>query len=214
MYKPTTILVADDHPVFRKGLIDIISEEESLQIIADAADGKSAFKIISEKLPDIAILDINMPELTGFDVAKAMIKQKSKTKIIFLTMHKEKEILNKAFDFSAAGYILKECAVDEIIDCINFVKEGKTYISPQISNILLERSHLHNEYKDKIEKLSLTEKKILSLIAEEKTSREIADELFISIRTVENHRLNICHKLQLSGVNSLLKFALDNKHLF
>jgi len=212
--KKTTILIADDHPVFRKGLIDIIKDEADLEVIAESSDGKSALNFILEKKPEIAILDINMPELTGFDVAKVVYKHKLNTKIIFLTMHKEEEILNKALDYECAGYILKECAVDDIIECINFVKENKTYISPAISDILIKNNRLNSHFIHNIDKLTKTEKKILSLIADEKTSREISEQLYISIRTVENHRTNICHKLGLHGINSLLKFAIENKHLF
>lgn len=214
MNKKNKIVIADDHPVFRKGLIDIISEEDNFEITAEAENGMEALELIDIHQPDIAVLDINMPLMNGFEVAKELKKKQSKTKIIFLTMHKEEYILNKALDYHAKGYILKECAVDDIIDCINYVAQNKDYISPAISNLLLKRGRLLSEAKGKLDKLTATERKILSLIAEERTSREIADQLYISIRTVENHRINICHKLDLHGVNSLLKFAIENKHLF
>lgn len=219
MKNKCSILIADDHPVFRKGLIDIIKDLSDHEIIAEAENGQQAFELISGLQPDIAILDINMPRLSGFEVVKEITKLKAinpsgiKTKIIFLTMHKEEEILNKALDYNASGYILKECAVDDIIDCINFVAENKVYISPQISGLFLQRNQLQNRSKDRLTLLTPAEMKVLSHIADEKTSREIAELLFISVRTVDNHRTNICHKLNLHGVNSLLKFALDNKHL-
>lgn len=214
MEKKTRIFIADDHPVFRKGLIDIISEEKSFELIGEASDGKNAIQEILKSLPDIAILDINMPELSGFDVVRMLNKHDVKTKIIFLTMYKEDEILNKALELEVSGYILKECAVDDIIECINYVNQGHTYISPAISNIILKHNKLKSTYKNSFEKLTPMEKRILSFIADGSSSQEIADKLFISIRTVENHRENICKKLELRGVNSLLKFALDHKHLF
>lgn len=214
MEKKTTIFIADDHPVFRKGLIDIIKEEKSFELIGESSDGENAFETIMRSSPDIAILDINMPKLSGFEVVKLMKKNDVKTKIIFLTMHKEDEILNKALELEVTGYILKECAVDDIIECINYVNEGQTYISPAISNIILKHNKLKSAYKSSFEKLTPMEKKILYFIADGNTSQEIADKLFISIRTVENHRENICKKLELHGVNSLIKFAFDHKHLF
>jgi DNA-binding NarL/FixJ family response regulator len=200
--------------VFRKGLVDLISDEDNFEVIAEAENGKEAIMQIKKYQPEIAILDINMPLINGFEVAKELNKAKAKTKIIFLTMHKEENILNKALDFRAKGYILKECAIDDIINCINYVSQDKQYISPAISELLVKRTRLFKGTESKLDKLTLTEKKILSLIAEEKTSREIAEQLFVSIRTVENHRINICHKLELSGINSLLKFVIENKHLF
>jgi len=214
MKKTCNILIADDHPVFRKGLTDLISEYSDHNIIAEAENGQQAADMIGTLQPDIAILDIDMPGLSGFEVAKELNRQKSKTKIIFLTMHKEEEILNKALDYNAGGYILKECAVDDIIDCINYVAEGKVYVSPVISGLFLKRNHANNDARSLIDTLTSSELKVLTLIAEEKTSREIAESLFISIRTVEAHRSNICNKLNIHGINSLLIFALDNKHLF
>lgn len=213
MSKNCSILLADDHPVFRKGLFDIISEYSSHKIIGEAEDGRMAVEMIVSLQPDIVILDINMPSLSGFEVAKEISKLKLKTRVIFLTMHKEEEILHKALEYNAGGYILKECAVDDIIDCINYVAEGKVYVSPAISGLLLKRNQEQKNLSALLDTLTSSEIRVLKLIADEKTSREIADELFISIRTVEAHRSNICNKLNIHGINSLLKFALDHKHL-
>lgn len=209
------ILIADDHPIFRKGLIEIISSDKNLSVAAEAGDGEKAIQLIKEKRPDIAVLDIQMPKLNGFDVARQIAANNLNTKIIFLTMHKEHDLFNKAVELGALGYILKECAVDDIIECINEAAQGKHYVSDSLSEFLFIKN---KEIKDGIEKegldkLSLMEKKILKLISEKKTSQEIADALFISIRTVENHRLNICKKLDIHGVNSLIKFAIEIKHL-
>lgn len=213
MIKACSILLADDHPVFRKGLYDIISEYSNHKIIGEAEDGKKAVEMVSNLQPDIIILDINMPSLSGFEVVKEILKLKLKTRVIFLTMHKEEEILHKALDYNAKGYILKECAVDDIIECINYVAEDKIYVSPAISGLLLKRNKEQRNLSALLATLTSSELKVLKLISEEKTSRDIADELFISIRTVEAHRSNICNKLNIHGINSLLKFALENKHL-
>ncbi|MCX6150793.1 MAG: response regulator transcription factor [Ignavibacteriales bacterium] len=216
MQKKVSIVIADDHPIFRKGLSEIISSEESFIISAETGDGKTAVKLIEKLKPDVAILDIRMPGLTGFEVVNTLRGKEIGVKIIFLTMHKEEEVFFHAMDIGVSGYVLKESATDDIIECIKGVINGKHYISPQISDLLLNREKLS---KDKIEKtglnkLSPSERLVLKLISEKKTSKEIADVLFISKRTVENHRMNICNKLELHGINSLIKFAIENKQLF
>ncbi|MFA6979447.1 MAG: response regulator transcription factor [Ignavibacteriaceae bacterium] len=217
MKKLTKLIIADDHPLFRKGLVDLISTISQFSICGQADDGIEAIDLIKKNNPDIAILDINMPGMNGFDVAKKIKSDKLAVDIIFLTMYNEEELFNKAMDLGVKGYILKECAVKDILDCIISVSEGKHYISPVISDYLVNRSSILNineNQKSGIDKLTPTEKQILQLIAENKTSKEIADKYFISIRTVDNHRMNICNKLSIHGSNALLKFALENKHLF
>lgn len=217
MKNVTKLIIADDHPLFRKGLVDLISTIPQFSICAEADDGIQALELIKKNVPDIAILDINMPGMNGFDVAKKVKAEQPSINIIFLTMYNEEELFNKAMELGVKGYVLKECAVKDILDCIIAVSEGKHYISAVISDYLVNRSSAMNtneEHKSAIDKLTPTEKQILEQIAENKTSKEIADKYFISIRTVENHRMNICNKLSIHGSNALLKYALENKHLF
>lgn len=211
------LIIADDHPIFRKGLVDLITSTTRFSICGEAENGNTAFELIKKLTPDIAILDINMPGMNGFDIAKKVKSEEMTVNIIFLTMYNEEELFNKAMDLGVKGYILKECAVKDILDCIQSVADGKYYISPVISDYLVNRStvlKIDEKQKSAIEKLTPTEKQILKFIAEDKTSKEIADRLFISVRTVENHRMNICNKLSIHGSNALLKFSLENKHLF
>lgn len=213
----TKLIIADDHPLFRKGLVDLISTTSQFSICGEADNGLEAIDLILKKVPDIAILDINMPGMNGFDVAQKAKSEHLAVDIIILTMYDEEELFNKAMDLGVKGYLLKECAVKDILDCIISVSEGKHYISPVISDYLVNRSSILNvnaNQRSAIEKLTLTERQILQQIAENKTSKEIADKFFISIRTVDNHRMNICNKLSIHGSNALLKFALENKHLF
>lgn len=207
------LVVADDHPIFLKGLLDVISEDDSMHIISSASDGNQALNQILTVRPDIAVLDINMPQLSGFDIVKQINDNKSETKIIFLTMHKEEDVFNKALDLGVMGYILKESASEDIIECIKTVAENRHYISPIVSDYLINRTTNASVRKSSIDKLTSTEKNILKLISDKKTSKEIADTLFVSIRTIENHRMNICNKLALHGSSSLLLFAIENKHL-
>lgn len=210
------IVIADDHPIFRKGLIDIITENSQFEILSEAVDGEQALSYLQSYKPDIAILDINMPKMTGFDVVRTLKDKLKDVKIIFLTMHKEEDIFNRAMDLGVKGYVLKECATDDIIECLTTVSVNQHYISPSISEYLFKRNKRSNGVYENIglAKLSPTEKTILKHISEGKTSKEIADFLFISRKTVENHRENICSKLCLHGVNALMKFAIENKHIF
>ncbi len=206
------IIIADDHPIFRGGLRQIISADVSIEIIGEADNGEKALEIIQGLKPDIAVLDIDMPKKTGLDVLREL--KDSKTKIIFLTMYAEEDIFDEAMDLGIKGYVLKDSAVNDIIECILSVNEDNYYISPNVSNLLVNR---RNKSKNLIKKnpelgnLTKTERNILKFISENKTSKEIAEVLFLSHRTVENHRTNISNKLNLKGSHSLLKFAIENK---
>lgn len=208
------VIIADDHPIFRSGLRGIIETEPGLKVVADADNGETALALICEHEPDIAILDVNMPGQDGFDVAGAIQKKNLAVSVIFLTMHNSESIFNAALNLGVKGYVLKDSAMPEIIDCIKAVQNGQNYISPPLSTYLVNRGHQSAvTINDKFGLQSLTpaERQILKQIADEKTSRQIADELFISIRTVDRHRANICLKLNLRGTNALIKFAVANK---
>lgn len=208
------IIIADDHPLFRKGLFDIISEEKSIEIIGEACDGEDAFKLIKNLAPDIAILDIDMPKKNGLQILRDPTLDKIKTKIVFLTYYKEEDIFNEAIEHGVTGYVLKENAITDILDCIKSVIQNRYYISPVMSGYLLNRNERIKEFKTAnplLKKLTQTELRILKLVANEKSSKEIAKELYISYRTVENHRTIINQKLNLHGSHSLSKFALENK---
>jgi DNA-binding NarL/FixJ family response regulator len=208
------ILIADDHPVFRQGLRQIIEAQSDLRVVAEAGDGEEALRLARELKPDVALLDIDMPRLDGFEVARAVRGECLPVEVIFLTMHTGEDIFNEALDLGVRGYVVKDSAVTEITGCLRAVLSGKHFISPSVSGHLFNRSqrtvHLARE-KPGLRNLTATERRILGLIAENKTSREIADELSVSPRTVENHRSNICQKLELHGAHVLLKFALEHK---
>ncbi|HEY6333829.1 MAG TPA: response regulator transcription factor [Blastocatellia bacterium] len=209
-----SILIADDHPVFRKGLRQVIETDARLKVIAEAEDGQAALELIQRLKPDIALLDVNMPKVDGVEAARILREKGTLTRIVFLTMHQDEDVFNDAMDAGAKGYVLKESAVTDIIDSVRAVASGKHFISPQLSSHLIARSERATslvKHKPGIETLTATERRVLKLIAENKTSREIASGLFISIRTVENHRANICTKLELRGAHALLKFALEHK---
>jgi len=214
MQKEITVVIADDHPVFRRGLRMIIEADAGLKIVAEAEDGVAALASIRESEPDVSVLDVDMPGSGGFDVVRELQKLNLHTQIIFLTMYKDEGLFNKAMDLGVKGYILKDSAIADIVAGIKAAAAGQNYISPPLMTFLVKRSTRRSELvqqQPSINDLTPTERRILTLIAEQKTSRDIAAELFISIRTVERHRLNICTKLDIHGSNALLKFALENK---
>ncbi len=214
MKRELKLLIVDDHPIFRHGLREIIEQNPGFRVIAEAEDGQVALRLISEMKPDIAIVDIDMPRLDGLKMVRALSKNNQSTPVVFLTMHKEEEIYNAAVDLGVKAYLLKENAAKDIVSALEMVADGGTYISPSMSDINRrrgDRAKLLLSSKPQIETLSPAERRILKMIAEDHTSKEIADLLEISFKTVENHRLNICNKLNLHGSHSLLKFAFDHK---
>lgn len=209
-----TIIIADDHPVVRQGLRQTIEIEEDIKIVAEAEDGKKALEVVKKFQPKIAILDINMPELDGFDVVRALQDCNLETEIIFLTIHRDEIRFNEAIDLGAKGYILKQSAVEDIITCIRTVAKAEYYTSPTLSTFLINRNLSSTKLSERvlgIKGLTLSENRILQMIADYKSTREIAEELFISPTTVEKHRANICSKLELKGSHALLRFALMHK---
>ena len=211
---PIRIVIADDHPVFRRGLALMVAADPALEIVADAADGIQALARIQEMKPDIAILDVNMPGQSGLDVIRELQRLGLTTRVIFLTMHRDEALLNTALDLGARGYLLKESAVEEIVASIKAVAAGEDFISSSLATFLINRSRRTAalvQTTPTINDLTPAERRVLHLIAENQTSREIAAALFISVRTVERHRENICTKLELHGSNALLKFALAHK---
>jgi DNA-binding NarL/FixJ family response regulator len=211
------ILIVDDHPVLRKGLKDLLLEHcKTCCSVTEAENGESALNKISELNPDVTILDVEMPVMDGFQVLSEIQNKKLNTRVVILTAHKEEHYFNKAMDMGVFGYIIKDNAIEDVCDCIDMVLEDKYYISPEISTYLIKRLKSKEEFKMQvptINDLTPSEKKILKYISENKTSREIADVLFISDQTVNKHRNNICEKLNIHGTHSLVKFAIENKRL-
>ena len=203
------ILVADDHPLFRGGVIDAVSKIPNIRVVAHAENGMKAYQEIIALRPDIAILDIEMPILSGLDVAKKVLGEKHQTRIILLTMHKTKSFFQDAMQSGVQGYLLKDNAIEELLECIASVEQGNFFVSPQFKGFLNNQQEAQSEEIQMVKALlTPTEKVILKLISEGKTSAEIAELLFVSPNTVDNHRSNITKKLKLEGKNSLLKFSI------
>ncbi len=209
-----TIVIADDHPIVRQGLRQTIEEDKRLRIVAEASDGESAVEAVETYSPAVTVLDVDMPVMNGFDVARAIRQKGLSTEIVFLTMHRDEEIFNQAIDLGARGFVLKDSALTDIIECIKTVAASEHYASHALTSFLVNRSRRAIELMEKqpsIRDLTPTELQVLKLIAANLTTKEIGERLFVSPRTVEKHRENICQKLNLLGSHSLLKFALSHK---
>jgi DNA-binding NarL/FixJ family response regulator len=208
------ILIADDHPIFRQGLRLVIEAQPGLIVVAEAADGGRALERLREGDITVAVLDVTMPVLDGFAVAREVRESRLAAALVFLTMHKDEHYLNAALDLGVRGYVLKDNATTEIVDCVRSVAGGGEYISPTLSSFLIRRgtraASLAGQ-KPALEQLTATERRILKLVADGLTSREIAGQLGIGVRTVEHHRNNVAVKLELRGSHALTKFALKHQ---
>ncbi|MCB0451590.1 MAG: response regulator transcription factor [Aequorivita sp.] len=201
-----SIIIADDHPLLLKGLSDFLVEK-GYNLVGSGKDGREAYNLITKKTPDIAILDIQMPYMSGLEIAQQCMGLDLDTKIVLITLHKEKDLYQKAQELNIFGYILKEFALEEIENCIKTVTEGAPFFSDKIKELIgvvfVDDGELNT--------LTPSEKKILKLIAQDKTNKEIASQLFISYRTVEKHRSNIITKLNIEPkTNSLLIWAKEH----
>jgi DNA-binding NarL/FixJ family response regulator len=208
------VVIADDHPLFRRGLADVIAAEPGFRIVAELADGEAALAAIRRFAPAVAVLDINMPKATGLDVAEAVKLDALAARIVILTMHDEPDVLRRALDLGVLGYVLKDSAASDIVACLHMVCAGRPWISPQAAGQLMARGGAKTAAGgiDGFEDLTPAERRVLQLVAQDKSTDAIAAELGISSKTVEHHRSHIIGKLGLKGPNALLRFALENRH--
>jgi DNA-binding NarL/FixJ family response regulator len=207
------ILIADDHPIFRAGLRQVIERDARIKVVAEADDGQAALEALPGSGADVAILDVDMPGMDGFQVAQAIREKRMAVEVIILTMHKDERFLNAALDLGVKGYLVKDSAAADVINCIRAVADGREFVSPQLTGLLLKRSRGAAsllEQKPSLESLSPAERRVLRLVGEYKTSKEIADILCLSVRTIEFHRARICEKLELKGAHALIKFAVKH----
>jgi len=205
-----SVLIVDDHNIVRQGLINLLSDEEWITVIGEASDGREAIQKVIDLAPDIVVIDIGMPELNGIEATRQILS-KIKCKVIALTIHNNIQYVQEMLKSGASGYLLKDCAVDELIEAIKSVSENQYYISKTI----VEQSLINVTTSSTVplmdsETLSAREREVLQLIAEGNSTKIIADKLFLSPKTVETHRKNIMEKLQLFTVSELTKYALKN----
>jgi DNA-binding NarL/FixJ family response regulator len=208
------VFLVDDHPVFRYGLREIVQADSHFEVVGECGDGETALAEIPRTKPHVVILDVNVPRRSGLEVVRGLRAAQPRIACLMLTMHAEETTFNAAMDAGAQGYLLKDDAMEAILAGLKAVASGGVYLSPAISPWLLRRHQRASALKAEktgLAALTPTERRVLLLVAENKTNKEIAAALFISHRTVETHRSNICEKLELQGAHKLLQFAIEHR---
>jgi DNA-binding NarL/FixJ family response regulator len=210
-----TVALVEDHPLFRVGLRHIIEANGQFEVVAEADNGLTGMEIIRSHQPQLAVLDINLPKMNGLDLISALRAIRSETRLVVLTMYDDEETFNRVMSLDVIGYLLKENAVTEIVRCLNSAVAGDPYVTPSLSKYLLQRRRRAEALTSResgLEALTTAEARILKLISQGQSNKEIAGLLFISPRTVEAHRSHIRAKLGLKGDHGLLRFAIENQH--
>ena len=202
------IIIADDHPIFRRGLRAVIESDRAITIIAEADSGDEALRQILELEPDVAVLDVNMPGTDGLAVARDIQAKNLPTRVVFLTMYADESIFNAALDADVCGFVIKDGAANDIVTCIKDAARGKQFFSGELAGLAANR---RRGQRSPLEDLTASERRVLRLVADGRSTKEIAGELFISSRTVDHHRANIAAKLGLRGKTALLTYAINNK---
>jgi len=205
------IVLSDDHVMLRHGIKKIIEESNDMKVVAETGDGLELLNLLKNINPDMVILDISMPNLRGIEVAHEIKTVYPEIKIVILTMHNKKEYLYHALSAGADGYLLKEDTGEELLNAITKIRQGGVHLSPILSEELTDEliAFYRNGRKPFDDPLTIREKEVLKLIAEEKSSKEIAELLFISVRTVGHHRASIMRKLNINKIAGLIKYAIQ-----
>jgi DNA-binding NarL/FixJ family response regulator len=204
------ILLADDHKIVRDGLRTLIGKEAGMEVIGEAENGRKALKMAEKIRPNVVIIDVTMPDMNGIEATKKMVTEIPGVKVIALSMHSDRRFVLGMLEAGASGYLMKDCAFDELAKAVRSVSTGQTYLSPSIADVLVKG------YLDKVnEKLSVArsplterEREILQLLAEGRSSKEIAAHIGVSVKTVETHRRNMMQKLNMRSVAELTKYAI------
>ncbi len=203
---PITVVIADDHPIVRHGLRILLEDEGNHTIVGEASDGHEVVRLVKKFRPDVAILDIAMPLLNGLDCAREIKKGTPDTRIILLTMHNEEPYILQALQAGVEGYLVKTRAASDLVHAISEVRQGRIYLSPCISRTIVD-AYLTDAAPPQ-DVLSLRERQVLQLIAEGKSSKEIAGFLNLSVRTAESHRARIMKKLEIHDTPGLVRYAI------
>lgn len=201
------IIIADDHKIMRDGLRNMLEKEAGMEVVGEAKNGREAVRLTEQLLPDILIMDISMDDLNGIDATRAIAAKGLKTRVVALSMHADKRFVAGMFDAGAMAYLLKDCSYDELIQALRQVMAGRTYLCSMISGVVI-RDYIQRMRKNETSVLSPREKEILQLMAEGSTTKRIADQLQVSVKTVETHRQHIMDKLNIYSIAELTKYAI------
>ncbi|MEK6652720.1 MAG: response regulator transcription factor [Nitrospirota bacterium] len=204
------IILAEDHTIMREGLRTLLEKQQNFEVVAEAGDGRTAVRLTQELLPDVVVMDVNMPDLNGIEATRQIITDNPGIKVIALSMYSDKQFIVEMLQAGASGYVLKDAAFEEILHAINCVVKGQTYLSPSITTFVL-KDYLQQSSKVDYTAFSILtdrEREVLQLIAEGKTTKEIASILHVSTKTIETHRQQIMKKLNSHSIAELTKYAI------
>jgi DNA-binding NarL/FixJ family response regulator len=204
------ILLADDHKIIREGLRSLLEKDPELEVIAEAGDGTTTVKLARKLKPEVVIMDITMPDLNGIEATRQIMAELLNVKVIALSMHSDRRFVVGMLKAGASGYLLKDCAFDELIHTVHTVVKNRTYLSPRITNIVVDDylRHVSTTNSSVTSVLTAREREVLQLLAEGKTTKQIADHLYLSVKTIETHRRQIMVKLDIHSIAELTKYAL------
>ncbi len=208
---PIRIVLADDHTIIRSGLRLLLDQQEDFKVVGEASDGREAVELVTKHHPEVAVLDIGMPQLNGIEATRQIASQEPDTKVVILSMHQDEGYVLKALKAGARAYILKNSAEADLIRAVRTVADGKSFFSPVISKMLLEdyvRQIRDKHVEDSYDLLTPREREVLQLLAEGRTNKEVANLLHLSVYTVDAHRGNILQKLNLHGVPEMVLYAV------
>ena len=206
----TRILLADDHKILRNGLRSLLEEQPDMQVVAEAENGRKTVRLAREVKPDVVIMDISMPDLNGIEATRKVLAERPGTRVIALSMHSDRQMVRGMLRAGASGYLIKDCAFEELTQCIRAVVSNRVYLSPRITSIVVEEIVRQKSKDDQSAFTDLTprEREIVQLLAEGKSTKQIAALLFVSVKTVNTHRAQIMDKLDIHSIAELTKYAI------
>jgi two-component system response regulator NreC len=206
----TRVLIADDHKIFREGLRALLEKQRGIEVVAEAKDGLEAVHFAQKLIPDVVIMDVAMPEKNGMEATRETLEVLPKTKVIALSMHSDRRFVLQMLKAGAVGYLLKDSAFEELAAAIQAVVSGQTYLSPKITDVVI-KEYLHSQARSEASVFTILthrEREVLQLLAEGKSTKEIAATLHVSVKTIETHRQQVMDKLDIHSVAELTKYAI------
>ena len=209
--KPARIVIADDHELVRKGLAAVIHEVEAWKVVAEASNGRQAVEQVAAHKPDIAIMDLTMPELNGLEATRQILAAGSQTRVLILTAHESEQLIREVLGAGAQGYVLKSDAGRTLVSAVDALLEGGTFFTSKVARMVLEGFLRNPNEIQAIQTLSAREREIVQLLAEGRSNKEVARKLDISVKTAETHRSNIMRKMQFDSLSDLVRYAVRNK---
>ncbi len=209
--KPARLIIADDHELVRKGLAAVIAETGVWKVVAEAGNGRQAVQLVCEHKPDIAILDLTMPELNGLEATRQILAAEPQTRVLILTAHESEQLIREVLGAGAQGYVLKSDAGRILVGAVESLLEGRTFFTSKVARMVLEGYLRSPGQTESLPALSAREREIVQLLAEGRSNKEVARKLDISVKTAETHRSNIMRKMQFGSLSELVRYAVRNK---